>query len=288
MQMRIAVLASGRLGLTILKGLANIWEISFVMTDKNSQELISYCLSGNVPYYIGNPRNEKSKDFYQPQKVDVLVSVNYLFLIDKELIRHPENISFNVHGSLLPKYRGRTPHVWAIINNEKKTGVTAHIIDEGCDTGDILDQIDIPIENDDTGADILIKYEKAYLPLIQNVLEKIQLGKIERKKQDDTKATYFGKRTPEDGKINWDWQKERIYNWVRAQADPYPGAFTYLDGHKIIIDKIVFDEWGFSHDMINGLIITTNPLRVKTPNGVVQLKNTRGLPDIISKHKILS
>ena len=71
---------------------------------------------------------------------------SYLFLIEKDIILHPRFLTFNIHGSLLPKYRGRAPHIWAIINNEKETGITAHVIDEKCDSGDIISQIKIKIE----------------------------------------------------------------------------------------------------------------------------------------------
>src|SRR5690606_33504394 len=98
----------------------------------------------------------------------------YLFIIDKKIIDLATSIAFNIHGSLLPKYRGRTPHVWSIINNEKFTGITAHIIDEGCDTGDIIEQVKIKISKSDTGASLLEKYNLLYLPLIRSVLEKIQ------------------------------------------------------------------------------------------------------------------
>jgi methionyl-tRNA formyltransferase len=98
-------------------------------------------------------------------ETDLILSINYLFLLDEEMISKLP-LAINIHGSLLPKYRGRTPHVWSIINGETKTGVTAHIIDADCDTGDIVKQIVVPIEKDDTGATILEKYEKIYPELL--------------------------------------------------------------------------------------------------------------------------
>ena len=96
---------------------------------------------------------------------------------------------------------------------------------------------------------------------------------MECRKQDISKATYFGKRTPEDGQINWDWQKERIRNWVRAQANPYPGAFTFLNDNKIIINKIEYSDLGFQDTMDNGLVVAVidGTPYVKTQNGVVKL-----------------
>jgi methionyl-tRNA formyltransferase len=188
----------------------------------------------------------------------------------------------NVHGSLLPRYRGRTPHVWAIINGEKQTGVTLHILDENCDTGDIISQVSVEITWEDTGASLLRKFEELYIPIIRSVISDAESGKITSKKQDNSKASFFRKRTPEDGQINWEWQRERIYNWVRAQAFPYPGAFTYFNNSKIIIDKIAFSDLGFSCDMPNGTIQrdANNSIYVKTPNGMVELVKVRNIEDL--------
>ena len=89
------------------------------------------------------------------------------------------------------------------------------------------------------------------------------------------KATYFEKRTPEDGVINWNWHKERIQNWVRAQANPYPGAYSNIKGKKVVIDQVEFDDYGFKQTQPNGLIITEEPYRVKIPNGVIILMQIR-------------
>lgn len=275
--MRIGLLASGGLGLHVVNYFLYKSVLTFVMTDRKSTGIIEFANKERVPCFVGNPRDGRSQDFIKGKQIDVLISVNYLFIIEKDLIRLPSKIAFNIHGSLLPKYRGRTPHVWAIINNEVETGITAHLIDDGCDTGDIIEQIKIPIGKWDTGADILKKYSENYIPLIERVMSKIEGGELNLSPQDDTKATTFGKRTPEDGRINWSWQKERIRNWVRAQAHPYPGAFSFLDSNKIVIDEVVFDERGFEDNMPNGLILSTEPFLVKSPNGVIKIKKFRDI-----------
>jgi len=197
-------------------------------------------------------------------------------------------LAFNIHGSLLPKYRGRTPHVWAIINNESETGVTAHVIDEGCDTGPILNQIRVCIESHYTGSMILGKFKELYFSLVKDVLTKIESGTFELTQQDSTLASYFGKRTPDDGHINWSWQKERIRNWVRAQAYPYPGAYSYIRGEKLVVDELVFIERGFHFEQPNGQIISIDPILVKTPNGVVELKQVRSFDQTIQIGDILN
>lgn len=286
--MRLGLLVSGGLGAEILIKIGEIHDIVFVFTDRLSSEIQDYANLHSIPIFVGNPRNEKTSTFIKDKSIDVLVSVNYLYIIDNQLIGLPSKFAINIHGSLLPKYRGRTPHVWAIINNESETGITAHVIDEGCDTGPILEQIQVSIESEDTGNLILEKYKKLYFPILKDVLTKIESGSYQLTQQDDSLATYFGKRTPEDGQINWNWQRERIRNWVRAQAFPYPGAFSYLQGKKLIIDELVFAERGFHFDQPNGQIISVNPILVKTPNGVVQLKQVRPFDQTIHIGDILN
>lgn len=286
--MRLGLLVSGGLGEDILKKISEIHEIVFVFTDKHSLEIMEYVNQHAIPNFIGNPRNSRTAEFVKDKNIDVLVSVNYLYIIDSQLIGLPTKLAFNIHGSLLPKYRGRTPHVWAIINNESETGITAHVIDEGCDTGPILDQMLVRIEPNDTGNMVLEKYKNCYFPLVKDVLAKIESGSYELTQQDDSLATYFGKRTPEDGQINWNWQKERIRNWVRAQAFPYPGAFSYLGEKKLIIDELIFVERGFHFDQPNGQIVSINPILVKTPNGVVELKQVRSFDQTIHIGDILN
>jgi len=285
--MNLGVLCSGNLGLEVLKQLASEYPISFVFTDSGSKGVIDYCESQDFPIFIGNPRKLNTKEFLSARSCDVLLSVNYLFIIEEELINFPKKYAINVHGSLLPKYRGRTPHVWAIINNEKKTGITAHLIDLGCDTGDILEQIEVEISSQDTGSSILNKFNELYLPLIKSVLNKIENNQVVPKPQNHTKATYFGKRTPEDGMIDWNWQKERIFNWVRAQAFPYPGAFTYANGRKLTIDRISYTEDGFDYQIPNGTVLSVDPFKVKTPNGVILINSYRETFDDLIRRKTI-
>ena len=273
--MSLGLLCSGRLGYQTLLKLLEKYQINFVFTDSKSKNIIQFCEQNKLRVFVGNPRNGRAKEFITKNECEILISINYLFLIEQDIINLSKGLTFNIHGSLLPKYRGRTPHVWAIINGEEFTGITAHIIDEGCDTGDILEQIKISIEPNDTGDNILTKYESNYLPLIEKVIDSFNQGKLKPKKQDPKKATYYGKRIPDDGLINWNWQKERIYNWIRAQAHPYPGAFTFLHGKKITIDEISYSDDGYEYKQPNGMVLNSHPLIIKTPNGAVEIKSFR-------------
>ena len=276
MELKIGFLCSGGLGLHTLKVIGSLIKPQFILTDENSIKIIDFAKTNLIPIFIGNPRNTRSSDFLQNFYTDIIFSINYLFIVNENILNHPKRYAINFHGSLLPKYRGRTPHVWAIINGEKETGVTAHIMEEGCDTGDIVLQKTISIDENQTGADILDIYKETYSEMIGTILYNIEKNELKLRKQDHDKATYFGKRTHEDGRIDWNWQKERIYNWVRAQADPYPGAFSYINNQKITIDKIQYSDFGFNYEMPNGLILQTKPdILVKTPNGVIKLLTIR-------------
>ena len=279
--MNLGILCSGNLGYNVLLSLFEKYRINFVFTDFKSDDVIEFCNKNKLSIFLGNPRRGAAKEFIAENECDILVSINYLFLIEKDIINMGKELVFNIHGSLLPKYRGRTPHVWSIINGEKFTGITAHIIDEGCDTGDVLEQIIIPIDQKDTGANILKKYEENYLPLIEKVICKFNNRSLQRTKQNSEVATYFGKRVPEDGLINWNWHKERIYNWIRAQAYPYPGAFAFYKGIQLTIDEVAYSDYGFDFNTINGTILSENPLIVKTPNGALEIKSIREKVELI-------
>ncbi len=272
--MEIGLLISGNLGLIILKELIESkHSLSFVFSDSGSEEIIKTCVNYKIPCFRGNPRNHRAKDFLEKIPTPkLLLSVNYLFIIEDDVIAKTESYAVNIHGSLLPKFRGRTPHVWAIINGEKQTGITGHIITKSCDEGDIIYQEIVSIGDDDTGYQILRKFNNRYPVIVHRIISKIEKNEVKLIPQNDNEATYFGKRTQTDGLINWNWQKERIKNWVRAQANPYPGAFTFYERNKIIIHKIEFCDKGFHYNDINGKILSVDGgLIVKTPNGAVKI-----------------
>lgn len=285
--MKIGILASGDLGLHTLKSIANRDSIQFIATDSNSLPIIEWATELKIQVYKGNPRNGKLKKFIGTNLFDLILSINYLFIIEKDIIDSAK-YPINLHGSLLPKYRGRTPHVWAIINGEDQTGVSAHIINLGCDTGDIVLQRKIPITFNKTGADILQEYKNIYPEIISEIIKLAQTQKLSAYKQDHSKATFFGKRTPEDGEINWNWSKERIRNWVRAQSYPYPGAFINFKSERIIIDWCEFSDLGFSYDDRNGTVLMggSRPI-IKSANGAIELSKIRNYSETLKRGDII-
>jgi len=175
---------------------------------------------------------EKVRDELKP---DLIVSVNFDQIFKKEIINIPEKGCINIHASLLPKYRGRAPLNWAILNGEEETGVTVHYINEGIDTGKIILQEKIEIKKTDYIADILKKVKGKYPELINKAVDLIDNDEVEPVEQKKENGSYYGKRTPADGLINWEQSAKIIYNLIRAVSHPYPGAFTYLDDEKVFI-----------------------------------------------------
>lgn len=182
--------------------------------------------------------NQNLKNYYKDfegLKPDFVIVIGWYYLIPKMFFSLPKIGIAGIHGSLLPKYRGNAPLVWAMINGEKKAGVSFFFFDDGIDTGDIIGQKAFPIDEKDTISDVLNKAIQASKELLKEQIPKIVNNTFKRINQDHSKATIFPKRYPKDGEINWRWEKERIRNFIRAQTRPYPGAFTNIDGKKVIL-----------------------------------------------------
>ncbi|MEA2040395.1 MAG: methionyl-tRNA formyltransferase [Thermodesulfobacteriota bacterium] len=140
-----------------------------------------------------------------------------------------------LHASLLPDYSGGAPLVWAMINGENKTGITFFLFDDAVDSGPIIGQSEVPIYKKDTIATLYSRIEMAALGLLQEHLPKIASGQAVFKTQDESKRRIFPQRNPEDGEIIWEWSAKRIYDFIRAQTKPYPGAFTFWKKKRFTI-----------------------------------------------------
>ena len=168
-------------------------------------------------------------------KPDLLLALGWYYIIPK-VVRNAAPLGcVGIHASLLPKYRGGAPIVWAIINGEKETGVTLFHFDDGVDTGDIIAQKRYPILDNDNCKTIYDKATKASIEILKRSLPKLASGKAERIKQDESKATIYPQRKPDDGIIDWSWSAKRIKDFIRAQTKPYPGAFTVIKNKKVVI-----------------------------------------------------
>jgi methionyl-tRNA formyltransferase len=166
---------------------------------------------------------------------DFFFSFYYREMLKAQLLAIPKRGGLNMHGSLLPKYRGRVPVNWAIIHGERETGATLHYMTEKPDNGDIVAQQAIPILPDDTAFEVFQKVTVAAEMALNACLPDLVAGTAKAVKQDLTKGGYFGGRKPEDGIIDWSKPAREVHNLVRAVAPPYPGATTQLLGKPMRI-----------------------------------------------------
>jgi methionyl-tRNA formyltransferase len=158
--------------------------------------------------------------------VDVMVACNWRTWIPPEVFSAPRLGTLNVHDSLLPRYAGFAPLNWAIINGETEVGVTAHVMDDRLDRGDIILQWAVPVGPRDTATDMFHATLEMMGPITLEALDHLEHGTGERLPQDMSRASFFHKRSVEDSRIDWTWPAADIANLVRAQSDPYPNAFT--------------------------------------------------------------
>jgi methionyl-tRNA formyltransferase len=166
---------------------------------------------------------------------EVLFSFYVREILGAELLALPSRGALNLHGSLLPRYRGRCPVNWVLVHGERETGVTLHYMEAKPDRGDIVAQRAVPIADDDTALTLNRKLGDAARLLLRETYPLLVAGTAPRRPQDHAGASYFGGRRPEDGRIHWDQPARRIYDLVRAVTAPYPGAFTTWDGERLLV-----------------------------------------------------
>ena len=157
---------------------------------------------------------------------DILLSVWYRRLLGPALLALPRMAALNLHGSLLPAYRGRAPLNWVLVNGESRTGVTLHHMTEEADAGDIVAQDALDVDAEDTATTLYDRMVKAAVDLLIRNYPAVVAGVAPRVPQDHARATVVGRRRPEDGRVRWDWDARRIANMIRAVTHPYPGAFV--------------------------------------------------------------
>jgi methionyl-tRNA formyltransferase len=199
---------------------------------------------------------------------DLILSFYYRHMLPETVLALPRLGAFNMHGSLLPKYRGRVPINWAIIHGETETGATLHHMVKRADAGDIVDQERVPIGPSDTARTVFDKVTQAARAVLARQLDGLITGTAPRRRQDETQATYFGGRRPEDGRIDWSQDTTRIFNLIRAVNHPYPGAYTDID------DKRLFIWWaqpGRDKGSVPGEVLSASPLVIATGDGSLEI-----------------
>ena len=166
---------------------------------------------------------------------DFIFSFYYRSMLQASVLSIPPQGAVNMHGSLLPKYRGRVPVNWAVIRGETETGATLHYMVEKPDAGDIVAQQAVAIGPDDTAFDVFGKVTEAAAAVLDAALPALLRGERIARPQNLSEGSYYGGRKPEDGRIDWHKSAQEIHNLVRGVAPPYPSAFFDLGGHRVKI-----------------------------------------------------
>jgi len=218
---------------------------------------------------------------------ELLFSFYYRHMLPQPILDLPRLGAFNLHGSLLPKYRGRVPINWAVLHGERETGATLHYMVRRADAGDIVDQERVPIGPEDTAHAVFGRVVGAARAVLERQLDNLKRGSAPRRPQDEAQASYFGARRPEDGRIDWTRDARSLFNLIRAVTHPYPGAFTEVDGRRLYI------WWARPVEGRGaaGEVLSAAPLRIAAGRGALEIvtlqwqdggeetadKNTHGL-----------
>jgi methionyl-tRNA formyltransferase len=193
-----------------------------------------YGLTVVTPDDVNTPELEQTVTELRP---DFVFSFYFRSMIGANLLKAARLGALNIHGSMLPRYRGRAPVNWAILHGERETGATLHYMNARADAGDIVDQLAVPILENDEARDIFGKVTVSAEIILARSLPGLIAGTAPRLPQQLQAGQYFGRRRPEDGRIDWAAGARDIHNLVRAVAPPFPGAFGQIDGQRWMIHK---------------------------------------------------
>ena len=224
----------------------------------------------NLPVYAPEDVNHPLwVDRIRALQPDIIFSFYYRNMLSEEILSLAPQGGFNLHGSLLPRYRGRAPVNWALLNGETETGVTLHKMVKRPDAGDIVGQRKVAITGDDTALKLHAKVREAAKALLTDVLPEMKAGNITLTVQDESQASYFGRRTAADGEIHWHKSATEINNLIRAVTEPYPGAFSYLGQRKLTIWRA--RPLATQHDKQPGTVLSSDPLTIACGEGALEI-----------------
>ncbi|MDP9769273.1 bifunctional UDP-4-amino-4-deoxy-L-arabinose formyltransferase/UDP-glucuronic acid oxidase ArnA [Kosakonia cowanii] len=191
-----------------------------------------------IPVYAPDDVNHPLwVDRIAEMKPEVIFSFYYRNLLGEAILNNARIGAFNLHGSLLPAYRGRAPLNWVLVNGETQTGVTLHRMISRADAGAIIAQQAVEIADADDALSLHRKLTESAKHLLEGALPTLKSGTFSETAQDESKASYVGRRTPEDGRLEWEKPAQTLHNLVRAVSDPWPGAFSFVGTHKFIVWK---------------------------------------------------
>ncbi|MFM8641001.1 MAG: bifunctional UDP-4-amino-4-deoxy-L-arabinose formyltransferase/UDP-glucuronic acid oxidase ArnA, partial [Planctomycetota bacterium] len=205
-------------------------------------------------------------------KPELLLSFHYRNMVGAKVRELFPAGCLNLHSALLPRYRGRCPINWVLLKGEAETGVTVHHMVDKADAGDIVGQRRVEIHAEDDAWSLTKRVAAASAELLSEVLPQVKAGKAPRTPQDESKATVMGRRTPEDGRIDWNRPAEEIRNLVRAVAHPWPGAFTHAGARKVMVWRTRVAA-GTGRP---GEILSSDPLTVACGTGALEIVEGQG------------
>jgi methionyl-tRNA formyltransferase len=187
--------------------------------------------------YADDPQSPELAAAVAAARPDVIFSFYYRAMIPTAVLALAPQGAFNMHGSLLPRFRGRAPTNWAVLMGATETGATLHEMVAKADAGAIIDQSAVPILPDDTAEQVFDKVTVAAEQVLWRCLPQLMAGTAPRLTNDISQGSYFAGRKPEDGRIDWQQAAAQVYNLVRAVAPPYPGAFTDVAGQRLVVAR---------------------------------------------------
>ena len=281
--MKAIVLAYHNIGCAGIRALiAHGYEIAAVFTHQDDPEenhwfesvaelAARYDIEVHAPENINHPLWVERIKAMNP---DILFSFYYRNMVGAEILSLPPKGCLNLHGSLLPKYRGRCPVNWALIHGETETGVTLHYMTVKPDAGDIVGQEALLIGDDDTALTLHQKMTTAAAALLDQALPLIKDGLTPRRPQERIPGSYFGGRRPVDGEIDWSRPARTVRNLVRAVTRPYPGAFSFIGNRKLMVWSVAIEPGRTG--ALPGTVLSASPLIVACGEDAVRIEAGQG------------
>jgi methionyl-tRNA formyltransferase len=262
--------------------------VALITHEDNPQEKIWFktpalaAREKNIPVFtpesVNNPEWRERLAALQP---DLILSVYYRHMIGTKILGLPPLGAWNLHGSLLPKYRGRAPINWAVLHGEPRIGMTLHRMVKAPDAGAVVDQEGVSIDPRDTAEQAFRKVLPCARVVIARQIDALLAGTVKEVAQDESEATYFGGRKPEDGRVLWTQTGRQIFDLIRAVTDPYPGAFTEIAGARLMVWWAEVDSPAARGRRGSpGEILSLDPLVIATGDGAIELTRVewRGTP----------
>jgi len=241
--MKVIFITHNEVGLACLTELKELGaDIQAVYTRNSDRdisdqaELKMFAERANVPLHrVSSVNTEAVKSQIQEYAPDMLFVIGWSRLVEQDVLNIPSVAAVGMHPAPLPRGRGRAPIAWSLIKGLEETALSFFHLEEEADAGDIIGQKPISIDIADDAASLYEKIVDGAGELIEEYYPQFEAGVIPRKPQDETQATWWPKRDPHHGLIEWTKPPQEIYNWIRGQTRPYPGAFSYLDNQKITV-----------------------------------------------------